>query len=66
MKLMNAPFEPAPTPFDWLSRDNEEVGAFIDDPLCFLGAVAGRTEQTPWRPVRMVATPQIPAVSQNE
>jgi alpha-beta hydrolase superfamily lysophospholipase len=34
MKLMNAAFEPARTPFDWLSRDNAEV-TFINDPLCF-------------------------------
>ncbi|TAI66733.1 alpha/beta hydrolase [Bradyrhizobium sp. Leo170] len=33
--LLNAAFEPARTPFDWLSRDELVVDAFIDDPLCF-------------------------------
>jgi len=33
--VLNAPFEPARTPFDWLSRDNAVVDKFINNPLCF-------------------------------
>jgi alpha-beta hydrolase superfamily lysophospholipase len=30
----NAAFEPARTPYDWLSRDPEEVDKYVTDPLC--------------------------------
>jgi alpha-beta hydrolase superfamily lysophospholipase len=33
--ILNAPFEPSRTPFDWLTRDSAVVDAFMDDPLCF-------------------------------
>ncbi len=37
LTAFNAPFEPARTPYDWLSRDPDEVDKYINDPWCGFG-----------------------------
>jgi alpha-beta hydrolase superfamily lysophospholipase len=37
LTMLNAPFAPARTDFDWLSRDDSEVDRYVDDPHCGFG-----------------------------
>lgn len=51
LTLFNAPFEPARTAYDWLSRDGDEVDLYVADPLCGFGVdAAGTAGMFGWGP----------------
>ena len=45
LSAFNAPFQPARTDFDWLSRDQSIVDAYLADPLCGFGIDAASVRE---------------------
>jgi alpha-beta hydrolase superfamily lysophospholipase len=57
LSAFNAPFEPARTDYDWLSRDEAQVDAYVADPRCGFGIDAGASRAM-FAGARAVADPQ--------
>ncbi len=57
--LLNAPFEPSRTPFDWLSRDPEEVDRYCSDPRCGFALSAATLAELARLPERLYAPERL-------
>jgi alpha-beta hydrolase superfamily lysophospholipase len=57
LAMFNAPFQPARTDYDWLSRDEAIVDAYVADPLCGFGIDTGSAKQM-FAGARRLADPQ--------
>lgn len=57
---LNAPFAPARTEFDWLSRDEDQVDRYIADPLCGFGLTEASANSIVEAAPRIAAAP-LPA-----
>jgi alpha-beta hydrolase superfamily lysophospholipase len=55
LAALNAPFEPARTPYDWLSRDRDAVDRYLADPLC------GTSLQSPFLDQMLEAAAELAA-----
>jgi alpha-beta hydrolase superfamily lysophospholipase len=57
LTMFNAPFAPARTDFDWLSRDDAVVDAYVADPRCGFGLTPAATRQM-FEGARRLADPE--------
>jgi alpha-beta hydrolase superfamily lysophospholipase len=58
LSAFNAPFVPARTDYDWLSRDEAQVDAYVADPRCGFGLDQEGTRQM-FAAARRLADPQV-------
>jgi alpha-beta hydrolase superfamily lysophospholipase len=64
---LNGRFEPARTPYDWLTRDEAEVDKYVADPLCGFEIMQGRrpTADDPKRGTDAPIRPDLPILVVN-
>ncbi|MCF6744510.1 alpha/beta hydrolase [Blastococcus sp. KM273128] len=62
LSAFNAPFQPARTDYDWLSRDEAQVDAYVADPRCGFGLTAADSRQMFLAGRRLADAAQLRAV----
>jgi alpha-beta hydrolase superfamily lysophospholipase len=65
LTAINREFEPARTPFDWLSRDGAEVDQYIADPLCGFGVIARSMATMAAASMRIIDPVQLARIRKN-
>jgi alpha-beta hydrolase superfamily lysophospholipase len=62
LTIFNGPFQPSRTDYDWLSRDEEIVDAYVADPRCGFGIDTGSAKAMFVGARRLADPPQLAAI----